>query len=122
MNEDREPDGHGGFNAVLRLGAQAALQSARGVTGDGRIEAAAIAHQPRSPMGAGMLPDGSVRLRIRTLAHDVERVRVAADGSVHVMTGIQNIGQGIETAYAQVTADALGCALSDVTVRTLLNQ
>ncbi len=43
-------------------------------------------------------------------------VRVAADGSVHVMTGIQNIGQGIETAYAQVTADALGCALSDVTV------
>ncbi|MDH4381501.1 MAG: molybdopterin-dependent oxidoreductase [Gammaproteobacteria bacterium] len=43
-------------------------------------------------------------------------VRVAADGSVHVMTGIQNIGQGIETAYAQVTADALGCALSDVNV------
>ena len=38
-------------------------------------------------------------------------VRVAADGSVHVMTGIQNIGQGIETAYAQVAADALGCAL-----------
>ena len=43
-------------------------------------------------------------------------VRVAADGSVHVMTGIQNIGQGIETAYAQVAADALGCALGDVTV------
>lgn len=43
-------------------------------------------------------------------------VRVAADGSVHVMTGIQNIGQGIETAYAQVAADALGCALEDVTV------
>lgn len=43
-------------------------------------------------------------------------VRVAADGSVHVMTGIQNIGQGIETAYAQVAADALGCALSDITV------
>lgn len=43
-------------------------------------------------------------------------VRVAADGSVHVMTGIQNIGQGIETAYAQVAADALGCALSAVSV------
>ncbi len=41
-------------------------------------------------------------------------VRIAADGSVHVMTGIQNIGQGIETAYAQVAADTLGCKLSDV--------
>ena len=43
-------------------------------------------------------------------------VRVAADGSVHVMTGIQNIGQGIETVYAQVTADLLGCALDTVAV------
>jgi aerobic carbon-monoxide dehydrogenase large subunit len=43
-------------------------------------------------------------------------VRIAADGSVHVMTGIQSIGQGIETAYAQVTADALGCKLADVNV------
>ena len=79
-NEDREPDGHGGFNAVLRLGAQAALQSARGARGDGRIEAAAILHDARTPMGASALADGSVRVRVRTLAHDVERVRVAADG------------------------------------------
>lgn len=43
-------------------------------------------------------------------------VRVAADGSVHVMTGIQNIGQGIETAYAQVTADLLGCHMRDVSI------
>ena len=43
-------------------------------------------------------------------------VRIAADGSVLVMTGIQNIGQGIETAYAQVTADLLGCRMSDVSV------
>jgi aerobic carbon-monoxide dehydrogenase large subunit len=32
------------------------------------------------------------------------------------MTGIQSIGQGIETAYAQVTADALGCKLEDVRI------
>lgn len=43
-------------------------------------------------------------------------VRVSADGSVTVMTGIQNIGQGIETAYAQVAADTLGCDLADVSV------
>ena len=43
-------------------------------------------------------------------------LRLAADGSVHVMTGIQSIGQGIETVYAQVAADILGCAFSDVSV------
>lgn len=43
-------------------------------------------------------------------------VRVGADGSVHVMTGIQNIGQGIETVYAQVAADLLGCHMRDVTI------
>lgn len=43
-------------------------------------------------------------------------LRLAADGSVHVLTAIQNIGQGIETAYAQAAADALGCGFADVTV------
>ena len=43
-------------------------------------------------------------------------MRIAPDGSVHVMTGIQSIGQGIETAYAQVAADILGCRFGDVTV------
>ena len=41
-------------------------------------------------------------------------MRIAADGSVHVLTGIQSIGQGIETSYAQVAADILGCAFKDV--------
>jgi aerobic carbon-monoxide dehydrogenase large subunit len=43
-------------------------------------------------------------------------VRIAPDGSVHVMTGIQSIGQGIETAYAQVAADVLGCEIGGVTI------
>lgn len=43
-------------------------------------------------------------------------LRLAADGSVHVMTGIQSIGQGIETVYAQVAADILGCEFADVSV------
>jgi len=80
VHDDREPDGHGGFNSVLRLGAQAALQSARGTRGDGRIEAAAIRHEPRAPLGACAMPDGTTMLRLRTLAGDVERVRVAVDG------------------------------------------
>jgi hypothetical protein len=58
----------------------AALQSARGTRGDGRIEAAAIRHEPRAPLGACAMPDGTTMLRLRTLAGDVERVRVAVDG------------------------------------------
>jgi len=43
-------------------------------------------------------------------------LRIAADGSVHVLTGIQSIGQGIETSYAQAAADLLGADLADVSV------
>jgi len=43
-------------------------------------------------------------------------IKIASDGSVHVVTAMQNIGQGIETAYAQVCADKLSCAIKDVTV------
>ncbi len=43
-------------------------------------------------------------------------MRIQSDGSVRVMTGMQNIGQGIETSYAQVTADVLGANLKDITV------
>ena len=53
-----------------------------------------------------------------SLCQNLEAVtmRIAADGSVHVMTGMQSIGQGIETSYAQVAADILGARLSDVTI------
>lgn len=43
-------------------------------------------------------------------------MRIQSDGSVRVMTGMQNIGQGIETSYAQVVADALGAPLQDVSI------
>ena len=43
-------------------------------------------------------------------------LRLAADGSLQVLTGIQNIGQGIETSYAQVAADLIGCKIEEVNV------
>jgi len=43
-------------------------------------------------------------------------MRVQADGTVRILTGIQNIGQGIETSYAQVVADVLGANVADVSV------
>ncbi|MGE0484474.1 MAG: molybdopterin-dependent oxidoreductase [Gammaproteobacteria bacterium] len=44
-------------------------------------------------------------------------MRITADGGVQVLTGVQNIGQGIETSYAQVAADILGARLADVSIQ-----
>jgi carbon-monoxide dehydrogenase large subunit len=39
---------------------------------------------------------------------DTVRVEVAADGVIEVITGVASLGQGVETAMAQICADALG--------------
>lgn len=43
-------------------------------------------------------------------------VRIEPTGSVTVLTGVSPHGQGTETSFAQITADALGVKLEDVTV------
>jgi carbon-monoxide dehydrogenase large subunit len=45
-------------------------------------------------------------------------VHVETSGKVKVATGLTTQGQGHETAFAQVVADALGCRFSDVEVVT----
>lgn len=44
-------------------------------------------------------------------------VRITRDGSVELMSGVQDIGGGIRTALAQVVAEELGLMPQDVTVR-----
>ncbi len=43
-------------------------------------------------------------------------LRIAADGSVTLLTTTSELGQGTHTAHAQIVADELGCALSAVRV------
>ena len=45
-------------------------------------------------------------------------VRVEPSGRVFVATGLTTQGQGHQTTFAQIAAEALGCAASDVTVVT----
>lgn len=45
------------------------------------------------------------------------RVTVDPSGKVRVASGVPSVGQGVETIFAQVCADALGVAYDDVTVR-----
>ncbi|MEQ9690499.1 MAG: molybdopterin cofactor-binding domain-containing protein, partial [Bauldia litoralis] len=39
---------------------------------------------------------------------DMVRMRVAPDGGIRIITGAASVGQGIETAMAQICADSLG--------------
>lgn len=48
--------------------------------------------------------------------YETASVRITPDGQVMVFTGMQNIGQGVETATAQVVADQVGCHPDDVKV------
>jgi carbon-monoxide dehydrogenase large subunit len=43
-------------------------------------------------------------------------VRITPDGQAMVLTGMQAIGQGVETALAQITADRLGMNTDDIRV------
>ncbi len=76
QNHDREHDGHGGENTVLRLGAAANVDPSTARRGDGQIEGAAVSHSPTQ--WSDMSGDAAARtLRIRTLAGDVESVSLA---------------------------------------------
>jgi carbon-monoxide dehydrogenase large subunit len=47
---------------------------------------------------------------------DTVRVDVKSDGKVEVVTGVASIGQGVETAMAQIAADALGVDYASINV------
>ncbi len=48
---------------------------------------------------------------------ETARVLIDGSGNVVVYTGVPSVGQGVETIFAQVCADALGVRYEDVTVR-----
>jgi xanthine dehydrogenase YagR molybdenum-binding subunit len=58
----------------------------------------------------------AVWYRFVNLDSSVE-VRLTRDGSIEVLSGVQDIGGGIRTALAQVVAEELGVKPSDVTMR-----
>jgi len=49
-------------------------------------------------------------------SYEVVTIRMMPEGGFQVLTGHQNIGQGIETTLAQVVAQEMGCTPEDVTV------
>jgi len=92
-NADGDNDGHGGRNSRIRLGAMAIVDASTAQRGDGRIEAAALAHDPRVRRDVERLANGRTRLRTRALAGDLEQIQVATPGGRFTeMTRIVRVG------------------------------
>jgi carbon-monoxide dehydrogenase large subunit len=66
--------------------------------------------------GLGRAAAAGPRMPFRT-GHDACTVRIEADGTVTVLSGVTTQGQGLETTIAQVVADAVGVAYENVNVR-----
>src|SRR5581483_3710863 len=66
--------------------------------------------------GLGRGASAGPRMSFRT-GHEVVTVRLDPLGGVTVITGASSQGQGIETTFAQIAAEALGVLYDDVEVR-----
>jgi xanthine dehydrogenase YagR molybdenum-binding subunit len=76
-------------------------------------------HAPGSdkgPVKRGIGVAQSIWYRFINLDSSCE-VRITRDGSVEILSGVQDIGGGIRTALAQVVAEELGLRPVDITVR-----
>jgi xanthine dehydrogenase YagR molybdenum-binding subunit len=88
-----------------RIGAEMANWSARHKAGaDAR------------PIKRGLGVAQSVWYRFTDLDSSAE-VRIARDGSVQMLSGVQDIGGGIRTVLAQLVAEELGLRPQDITIR-----
>jgi xanthine dehydrogenase YagR molybdenum-binding subunit len=68
------------------------------------------------PIKRGIGVAQSIWYRFVNLDSNCE-VRITRDGSVELLSGVQDIGGGIRTALAQVVAEELGLTPTDITVR-----
>jgi xanthine dehydrogenase YagR molybdenum-binding subunit len=76
-------------------------------------------HAPGADTGAikrGIGVAQSVWYRLINIDSSCE-VRLTRDGSVELLSGVQDIGGGIRTALAQVVAEELGLRPADITIR-----
>jgi glycosidase len=77
-----EPDGYGGANSLLALGAYGVATSTPAKRLDGTIDAQGLAHDPTQSAYVQRTASGSVTLRLRARANDIERAWLATpDGA-----------------------------------------
>jgi carbon-monoxide dehydrogenase large subunit len=107
LDEVLERVGYGSFRAE---------QDARRHLGDqGRLVGIGLAVY-NELTGLGRAASAGPRMPFRT-GHEVVTVRLDPSGGVTVLTGASSQGQGIETTFSQIAAEALGVPYESVEVR-----
>ncbi len=106
-NESKEPDGHNGFNSVLKLGKLASLSTSPGTLGDGKIEGAGLLHDPARPRFVQATGEGQALFRYRTFANDISTVAVAIRGGSATPMAIENQTPLFSTWEALVSLPAV---------------
>ena len=79
LNDLRAPDGHGGQNTIIALGADALLNPNQAKIGDGDIVNAALRHDPTDWRDLQPFGDQQFEISAQTLRGDVEQVWVVFD-------------------------------------------
>ena len=79
LNNFRAPDGHGGQNTIIALGADALLDPKQAKTGDGAIVGVALRHNPTDWRDLQPFGNQQFEVSAQTLRNDVERVWVVFD-------------------------------------------
>lgn len=112
-----EPDGHGGRNSLLLLGAEASLDPAGARLGDGVIEGAAVLHAPNAASDRQKV-SGRWVVRCRTLHGDVESATLAwRSGS---REGAEPMGRVARVGPFDIWEAALPAATASVSYTFLL--
>ena len=83
-NPDGVDDNRGGKNSILRLGRIAHLKDSPARAGDGQIDALGVEHKSELPLYFQRIAPTQALCRVRTMAHDVERVEVAVEGGATI--------------------------------------
>ena len=79
LNDFRAPDGHGGQNTIIALGADALLDPKQAKAGDGVIVGVALRHNPTDWRDLQPFGNQQFEVSAQTLRNDVERVWVVFD-------------------------------------------
>lgn len=113
-NSEGTDDGHSGQNSVLHVGPGASIKKSDAKKGDGQIMAAALFHDPDSIDYLNPQQDGSVVVKLRTLAHDVQsaelqngRPRSHSEGSSVFSMKSEYRDDRFEYYRAKVAVDSL---------------
>jgi glycosidase len=103
-NPVKTDDGQGGFNSVLRLGHGAAVVKSDAKVGDNKIDGDYVFHDPESiDFFNPLSKNGPVVIRVRTLAHDVEKAWLQM---LEPMGGEKSIG--LRSVYADERFEYFG--------------